>query len=212
MTLIFSSLPPAYFTPSTPPNLPSLFLKHGGKILPCNPHDTTDPLDLPVSFYFVNRRSDELINHLVGGGRPLVLYDAAWVMSSVLTARVERLTSWIVDVDMWSSGSPISRYAFDPEVTTSKIEPAVSASNKITDTSNSSNISRILSTKQVESKNRKPVKARYILDFDKKTSLDVVNGKLSGLELPLQCAKSNKPKQEREALTRSTSRKVGQIH
>jgi hypothetical protein len=187
----FSNLPPAYFTPSTPIHLPYLFRKHGGTTLPSDPNDSdTDPLTLPVSYYFVNGPQDQAIGHLIN--RPLVLYDAAWVMECVLGDKALSLTGWIVDVDIWGKGSSVDSSISNSKSRSLALKTIPKPMTPLQDEYEFFSDESPSPVRTVRKEGKPPASAKYIIDFSQKTKLNVNNGMVSRFKFPLGCASENR--------------------
>ena len=172
---IFASLPPAYFTPSSPAHLTYLFLLHGGHILPplhpsrsTSDPASTQPLSLPVEYYFVIP-NDPLIPHL--SQRPIVLFNAGWVGECVRRGERVSLGDWIVEGD--SHGEVV--------YSTPDSNQARGAINSTQMSSEGSlpGIQTPLTPTQAVSSRPRIVAPRLLLDFDRNTTLDLFSGETS---------------------------------
>lgn len=160
---LFHSLAPTYFSPSVPIHIPSIFLVHGGHILPPAHDVTIDPLDLPVSYYLV-ARNDPIIPHL--SRRPVVLYDAEWVLACVRAGQTVGLGNWIVPI--WS-GEGKRQVTCQRKLITNR-------GGNQRDYNSSIPISRRTSRGPKTPQKRQIATPKLLFDFDEKTSVDLRNG------------------------------------
>ena len=183
---LFASLPPAYFTPSSPAHLTHLFLLHGGQILPplhsspsLSPSESSSiqPLTLPVEYYFVVL-NDPLIPHL--SRRPIVLFDAGWVGECVRRGERVSLGDWIVEGDPYGE----MKYLTSPSIGKSDGIISTRRSDGIISTQTSSEdslpyIQTPLTPTQALSSRPQIVAPRLLLDFERNTTLDLLSGETS---------------------------------
>ena len=87
---LFTHLPAAYFSPSTPTHILVQFQTHGGDLRPAS-KDGSVPLDVSLCFVTLE---DSLIPHL--SRRPAVLYDSNWVSECVRLGEKLPLDEWVV--------------------------------------------------------------------------------------------------------------------
>jgi len=175
MTL-FLNLPPAYFSPSVPPHVVRLFIAHGGHVLPSPSSRLVNPLDLPVSYFFVTP-DDSLIPHLTQ--RPIVLFDAEWVSECIRQEQIVQLGFWIVSVrgeDEVSQTSSKQSHLRHPECTSRQSDASSnhkrsSSLQKPFFTPTQPTPARSTSRSK---RQRQIVAPRLLLDFDQNTAVNLL--------------------------------------